>query len=530
MKTADLYIRVSTDEQAEKGYSLRSQQEVLKRHCEHHNIKVREVFIEDYSAKTFNRPEWKKLLIYQRRNKGKADLLLFTKWDRFSRNAGDAYMMINKLRSLGIEPQAIEQPLDLAVPENKIMLAFYLAAPEVENDRRGLNTKVGMRQAKKEGRWMGKAPIGYINRVRDDGKRYIALKEPEASIMKWVFDQLAEGIYSGEQILKAMREKGIECSKNNFYNTIKNPGYCGKIRLAKFEDEEARLVQALHEPLITESQFYTVQEVIENRKPKLGTPIATPKELPLRGFLRCPKCPTRMLTGSASKGKRGHVVYYHCTSKCGIRYNAKKANDAFIEELMQFVPRNGYPELFVELITNSYNNQTKSLREERKDYIRDINAQTKRMDTARELLLNSDIEAADYRIIKDQCNEKITRLEARLSDLNAENHSILDIKPIAEEAMNSLRLLDEFYEKADVEGKRYLVGMLYPEKLTFDGSMYRTPSMNLAAGLIYQKNKELQAKKMGRKSLLKTSSHLGWNMGLEPTTLGTTNRCSNQLS
>ena len=25
-------------------------------------------------------------------------------------------------------------------------------------------------------------------------------------------------------------------------------------------------------------------------------------------------------------------------------------------------------------------------------------------------------------------------------------------------------------------------------------------------------------------------SKLGWNMGLEPTTLGTTNRCSNQLS
>ena len=34
------------------------------------------------------------------------------------------------------DPQAIEQPLDLTIPENKIMLAFYIAAPEVENDRR----------------------------------------------------------------------------------------------------------------------------------------------------------------------------------------------------------------------------------------------------------------------------------------------------------------------------------------------------------------------------------------------------------
>lgn len=30
--------------------------------------------------------------------------------------------------------------------------------------------------------------------------------------------------------------------------------------------------------------------------------------------------------------------------------------------------------------------------------------------------------------------------------------------------MNSFHLLDEFYEKADVEGKRYLVGILYLEK------------------------------------------------------------------
>ena len=73
-----------------------------------------------------------------------ADLLLFTKWDRFSRNAADAYGMISTLNKMGVEPQAIEQPLDLAIPENKIMLAFYLAAPEVENDRRALNIIVGI--------------------------------------------------------------------------------------------------------------------------------------------------------------------------------------------------------------------------------------------------------------------------------------------------------------------------------------------------------------------------------------------------
>lgn len=97
MKTAILYIRVSTDEQADTGYSQRSQDEMLRRYCELNNISIKAVFFEDHSAKTFNRPEFQKMLLQLRKHKGMADLVLFTKWDRFSRNAGDAYGMINTL-------------------------------------------------------------------------------------------------------------------------------------------------------------------------------------------------------------------------------------------------------------------------------------------------------------------------------------------------------------------------------------------------------------------------------------------------
>jgi len=49
----------------------------------------------------------------------------------------------------------IEQPLDLSIPENKMMLAFYLAAPEVENDRRGLILFSGCEgQKRKAGIWV----------------------------------------------------------------------------------------------------------------------------------------------------------------------------------------------------------------------------------------------------------------------------------------------------------------------------------------------------------------------------------------
>jgi site-specific DNA recombinase len=205
MRIADLYIRVSTDEQADKGYSQRNQEETLRRYAEINSIRVRKVIFEDHSAKTFNRPEWDKLLFELRKHKGKTDLILFTKWDRFSRNAGDAYQMISTLRKLGVEPQAVEQPLDLSIPENKMMLAFYLAAPEVENDRRALNVFHGMRRAKKGGRWMATAPIGYINKTSESGRKYIAHKEPEASIMRWAFQELSKGIYAADQIRKEIQ-------------------------------------------------------------------------------------------------------------------------------------------------------------------------------------------------------------------------------------------------------------------------------------------------------------------------------------
>lgn len=112
MKIADLYIRVSTIEQAEKGYSQCNQYYHLKNYCEINNIEIRKVIFEIHSGKTFNRPEWEKFLIPIKKEPGTAGLLLFTKWDRFSRNKREAEQMIKVLRQFGVEPKTITQPLN----------------------------------------------------------------------------------------------------------------------------------------------------------------------------------------------------------------------------------------------------------------------------------------------------------------------------------------------------------------------------------------------------------------------------------
>ena len=201
--------------------------------------------------------------------------------------------MINQLRTHGVEPVAIEQPLDLTIPENKIMLAFYLASPEVENDRRALNVFHGMRRAKKEGRYMGTAPLGYVNKITEGKKKFIAPHEFEAPLLKWAFEQIVSNNFNTEQIWKMVREKADgkgRFSKNNFWVAVRNPLYCGKIFIPPYKEEKGYFVKGQHEPLISEKTFADVQEILDGRKREVKPKVVAMENLPLRGFLKCPKC------------------------------------------------------------------------------------------------------------------------------------------------------------------------------------------------------------------------------------------------
>lgn len=449
MKIADLYIRVSTDEQADKGYSQRNQEEVLLKFCEINKIAVRRVIFEDHSAKSFIRPEWAKLLAQLRKQRGKTDLVLFTKWDRFSRNAPDAYQMINTLKVLGVEPQAVEQPLDMSVPENKMMLAIYLTAPEIENDRRSLNVFHGMRRARKEGRFMATAPVGYVNQILEGGIKRIVPKEPQASIIQWAFKEVSENRFSIEQIWKKARELGLACNKSTFWLALRNPVYCGKIVIPKYKEEETYWVQGLHEPLITEALFYDVQDTLDGRKKRKqgATKIVSLDMLPLRGFLICSKC-NRIVSGSASKGCKQYYHYYHCSSSCGFRKRAEEVNEAFVGGLKDYVLKTTTAELFKTVIVDAYQNVTKSERLFRKQYIDQITGLTNKTTRARELLLNGDIDSADYRDIKKESDSAIRALEARISELKSDLMPVHEFNGIVEKAVYTLSNIDVIYCKS----------------------------------------------------------------------------------
>ena len=82
-----------------------------------------------------------------------------------------------------------------------------------------------------------------------------------------------------------VKKKGLNVSRSNIWNLLRNPIYCGKIYLPAYKDEEPILVSGLHEPIISEELFYDVQDVLEGRKRKPAYGKTAKKEFPLRGFL-----------------------------------------------------------------------------------------------------------------------------------------------------------------------------------------------------------------------------------------------------
>jgi len=484
MRIADLYIRVSTDEQADKGYSQRNQEEVLRKYCTHNYIEIREVLYEDHSAKTFNRPTWKRWLFTLKRQKNNYEgLVLFTKWDRFSRNAGDAYQMISQLRSYGVEPQAIEQPLDLDIPENKMMLAFYLAAPEVENDRRALNIFHGMRRARKEGRWVSSAPAGYANCTTIDGRKYIAKKYPQADIMKWAFEEISKQEFSTEQIWKLAIQKGLKTGRNNFYQLIRNPVYCGKILVPEFKDEPAFWAEGQHEGIISEALFRSVQDVLDGRCRK-GRKIFVPEQLPLRNFVYCGKCDLP-LSGSASKGRNAYYYYYHGFRSCKCRYRAEEVNSAFILLLKTFVPNKRIDPVFRKVLKYRLSVKLGVNEKHRMEIVREMELLPARIEKAKELLLSGDLESQEYHQIKDESNSKLATLQSKLENMP-------DLEKLLEEILSGrsayLVQLDVIYKKADTEFKRRIIGKLFSRKLHYAGSHIITEGEIPLIDLLFNQN------------------------------------------
>ncbi|MET7038092.1 recombinase family protein [Elizabethkingia miricola] len=496
MKTAYLYIRVSTDEQKRKGYSLPEQEDRLLKYCKFNNIEVKGIYREDYSAKNFNRPGWKELFSeIKKESSGEHKNILFIKWDRFSRNVEYAYDMIGKLRKYKTTAVAIDQPIDFSVPESTVMLAVYLAVPEAENTRKAQNTSNGIRRAKLMGRYPNKAPIGFINVTLVDGKKVIVPKEPEAEIIKWVFNQVAQNDHKISKIRKIAVDKGLICSRSHFFRVLRNPIYCGVISV-KLDSNEEQMIKGIHEPLISESLFYRVQSVVNTKRKTTSKRDDLRAMFFLRGFLTCSVC-NRKLGGSFSKGRSKKYPYYHCYNRCKTRINASFLNDCYQNKLQQLVLSDSVIELFKNILEDqNIKTQKASYLYAKKLIERKIKKEKLILSRGRKLFIAGVLKIDDYNELKEENQINIKNLKREECDI------IFKLEVIDKKNQIEDKALVEIFQKFsefDTSDKKHIVNLIPPVNID-----YKTGSLSLDLNETFSK---ILSKKSHRKTNKKNEFH-----------------------
>jgi site-specific DNA recombinase len=474
IKKAVIMCRVSSDEQA-LGYSLGIQEEALRKYCQLHNIEIVYVIREDHSAKNFDRPEFQKFLKLIQSNKEGINTLLFVSWDRFSRNVTDAFIMIRKLNQAGIEPHATEQPLDLSVPENLTILAIYLTLPEVDNRRRSIKIRGGVRAALKAGRWPRLAPIGYKN-ARDENNKPIIVPSKDAIHIHYLYKQVANGI-SQIEVREALKKKGFKLDKSVASKMLRNPVYAGYIEVPKEEDEPYVIIKGLHEGLVDQKLFTKVQEVLTEKKKLRSRPNSNRKreELALRGILSCSKCGHHM-TGSSSKGKMGvKYVYYHCNNCHADRIPANYVNDTMLDILGSLRFNKTAENLFQEILKNKLKVRSSEKGVSPLEIEKKLVDVKKKLINVQDLVASERISPEDFSEMKARYQAEKTKLEKQLvpvSEMDSEEKNKI------REALNKITKLQQLYIDGDVSQKQHIVSSTFPEKISFSDGKCRTLRLN----------------------------------------------------
>ncbi len=488
-KKAVIYTRVSTDTQAEKGFSLRDQEDKLRRFCQQNDISILKHFQEDYSAKNFNRPEWKLLMEYLKKNKNDIDLFMFAKWDRFSRNQIEGALVLSEIRGLGIEINCLENNIDDSIPENKLIQAIMLLLPQIENERRSLNVTAGMRRAMKEGRWPSKAPIGYIN-TRDEDNNKIIIQHPTISqLVRRAFEEMSEGIKSQQEIRLSLVKSGLRCSKNNFSLLLRNQFYIGKIFIPAYKDEIETTVIGIHDPIVDISVFHKVQDVLLERKKKnhLPTKKAAKPELPLRGYLLCHQCGKKM-TGSASKGNGGRYYYYHCNN-CGNRLRADKANMVFEKLLNTMTFKKEVKELFHAMVKDLSKDLLISEQSEQSKLNKELLKQTERAQRLDDNFMDGNIIGSVYSKLEKKTNDEISKIKLRQEELKK---SKTDFNSALSKGVNVIMNIKDIYLKSDIIRKQQLIGSIFPRKFILEENIVRTDQINQVIQWVIKRVKGLE--------------------------------------
>lgn len=323
MRKVAIYVRVSTREQAEEGYSIGAQLEKLRAYCDIKGWIVVEEYVDaGYSGGKLERPAIQKLIKDIKSNK--FDMVLVYKLDRLSRSQKDTLFMIEDVfHPNNVKFSSIQENFDTSTPLGMAMAGILSVFAQLERAQIKERMSLGAEARASEGLWHGGGfdPIGY-DYIKSNGKKgggRLVINEYEALQIRKIFD-LFEAGESVSQIRNFMHSKytnkhGSWKSTSSVYSVLETPVACGMIKA------KDGYIQGQHEAIIPIERFNRVQELMRERRKNMTSAqkSAFQRTSILAGLLFCGNCGARYYIKTARSGRKEEsqrlVKYYCCYSR-----------------------------------------------------------------------------------------------------------------------------------------------------------------------------------------------------------------------
>lgn len=277
MKTAAIYIRVSTEAQYEEGYSIDAQKEQLSAYCISKGIKKYEFYIDGgWSGSNIDRPEMQRLI--KDIKDEKISHVIVYKLDRLSRSQKDTlYLIEDVFNPYGVDFVSLNESMDTSTPMGRLMLGILSAFAQLERENIRMRTRMGMKERVKSGLWMGggRIPFGYDY----DKENGILVPNKDAEKVKEIYKLYIEG-KAPQEIANLL---GLKYDRL-VYQVLKRKSNYGII---EYNGEE---YQGKHEPIISKQTYDIAMRCMLERK----SVRTNSQEHLLTGLIYCGKCGAKM--------------------------------------------------------------------------------------------------------------------------------------------------------------------------------------------------------------------------------------------
>lgn len=269
---AVLYARVSTEEQAEEGYSLAAQLDVMRAYCDVQDMVIVEEILDDgYSGTNIRRPGYQRLFdpLFRR----EWDVLVVMKMDRIHRNSRNFMDMMDLLKKGHQQFVSTYDRIDTSTAIGRFTMDMIQRIAQLESEQTGERTYMGMREKAEEGAGIlgFNAPYGYV--FDEDGS--LMTVEDEADTVRDIYRMYMMDGMSMDVIAYNLNSRGTLTKRGNPWNkfnlrtVLHNPLYAGYFH---WED----ILWKGDFPTIIEPEFFNlVQQRMASkiRNPKHRNPI-----------------------------------------------------------------------------------------------------------------------------------------------------------------------------------------------------------------------------------------------------------------